>query len=361
MLGKTAVVSLAALLLLSAGCTADKKPTTPDTANSRPPAADTPVETRTFYAGPDKVTMTMMPLARTGDTVVLTAQTRVDEILAGHVGSMITSRFAYGIGLEFSGGRLIDESAGRAYNVARSPNRDCTCTHLLYVDAGQTAPLQAAFTGIPAGVTKLTVMLPNAGVFTDVPVVTAAAPVPTASAKNGLVPPLVLDTSNTSESGTLTAYIDQLNVPVSTTRTHDQVDIALSADVLFRIDSAEVTPAAAKSIAAAVADLRRAGPGPLTVTGHTDDTGTAAHNQTLSLARARAVADALDATLPSAQWPRTVAGKGETQPVAPNDSATGRRLNRRVTISYQPRTAAPGPAPSVTATATAMPATKGVQ
>jgi hypothetical protein len=48
----------------------------------------------------------------------------------------------------------------------------------------------------------------------------------------------------------------------------------------------------------------------------------------------------------------TVAGRGETEPVADNGSAAGRRQNRRVTISYQARGA---DAPATTTPADALP------
>ncbi|MGX6606578.1 OmpA family protein [Micromonosporaceae bacterium Da 78-11] len=245
--------------------------------------------------------------------------------------------------------------------MARNPRTStCVCTALLNVDVGATVPLQAAVTGIADGVTELTVMLPNAGVFTDVPVIDAAVPALAASARNGAPQPLDLATAGTSATGVLTAHSDRLDAPVSTTRTRDQVDINLAADVLFRVDSADLTPAAATSITAAVTDLRKAGPGPLTVTGHTDDDGSVEHNRSLSERRAATVAAALERTLPAAQWPRTVLGKGETAPVARNTSAAGRQLNRRVTISYRTRAATTEPA-AATSAAPTIPETKGVR
>jgi outer membrane protein OmpA-like peptidoglycan-associated protein len=64
---------------------------------------------------------------------------------------------------------------------------------------------------------------------------------------------------------------------------------------------------------------------------YTDVIGGASANQTLSDARAQAIAQALQETGVSAAqvMPR---GLGATLPVAPNDSAEGRRANRRVEI-----------------------------
>ena len=69
------------------------------------------------------------------------------------------------------------------------------------------------------------------------------------------------------------------------------------------------------------------------VMGHTDARGSAAHNQTLSQARAQAVADYLSANGVSASK-LMAKGMGETQPVADNATSDGRARNRRVEISF---------------------------
>jgi outer membrane protein OmpA-like peptidoglycan-associated protein len=67
----------------------------------------------------------------------------------------------------------------------------------------------------------------------------------------------------------------------------------------------------------------------LAVIGHTDSTGTDAVNDPLSLQHARAVRDYLVARgVPAANV--TIDGRGEHQPVASNDTPSGRAANRRV-------------------------------
>jgi len=68
------------------------------------------------------------------------------------------------------------------------------------------------------------------------------------------------------------------------------------------------------------------------VAGHTDNTGTADHNQTLSEGRAKAVVDALvkDYGIDAARL--QAKGYGATKPVAPNDTDDGRAKNRRVEL-----------------------------
>lgn len=72
----------------------------------------------------------------------------------------------------------------------------------------------------------------------------------------------------------------------------------------------------------------------VTVTGHTDDSGPASYNLTLSKRRAQAVADLLIANGVGGEA-IVVRGAGETQPVADNATAAGRAQNRRVTIEVQ--------------------------
>jgi OOP family OmpA-OmpF porin len=67
------------------------------------------------------------------------------------------------------------------------------------------------------------------------------------------------------------------------------------------------------------------------ITGHTDSFGSAAYNQKLSVRRAQSVRDYL-VSLGVDPKLLTIAGAGQTQPVADNDTAEGRAKNRRVEI-----------------------------
>src|SRR4029450_7786155 len=67
------------------------------------------------------------------------------------------------------------------------------------------------------------------------------------------------------------------------------------------------------------------------VAGYTDNVGSAAYNQRLSLARARAVrAYLIQHGVPAEQL--TALGRGESDPIAPNTSDEGRAQNRRVEL-----------------------------
>jgi OOP family OmpA-OmpF porin len=68
----------------------------------------------------------------------------------------------------------------------------------------------------------------------------------------------------------------------------------------------------------------------LSVTGHTDNVGSAPSNLDLSKRRAAAVAKVLGADFAIAADRLTPDGKGDTVPMTPNTSAEGRAMNRRV-------------------------------
>ncbi|WNY86915.1 OmpA family protein [Leclercia adecarboxylata] len=75
----------------------------------------------------------------------------------------------------------------------------------------------------------------------------------------------------------------------------------------------------------------------IVVAGHTDSTGDDKSNQALSLKRAEAVRDWMRDTGDVPEICFAVQGYGESRPVATNDTAEGRALNRRVEISLVPQ------------------------
>jgi outer membrane protein OmpA-like peptidoglycan-associated protein len=70
----------------------------------------------------------------------------------------------------------------------------------------------------------------------------------------------------------------------------------------------------------------------LTIEGHTDNTGDAAANQTLSLKRAQAIVSYLTANFGVEASRLVASGLGATKPAAPNDTPEGRQSNRRVEL-----------------------------
>lgn len=112
-----------------------------------------------------------------------------------------------------------------------------------------------------------------------------------------------------------------------------KVTITLDATVLFPKDSPALSKAADSRISDAANVLRSKKPGPVTITGYTDDLGTKEHGLILSRQRAAAVAKVLKTKLP-ASYPLKTIGMGEAHPAVPNTSEKNRRKNRRVVITY---------------------------
>jgi outer membrane protein OmpA-like peptidoglycan-associated protein len=119
----------------------------------------------------------------------------------------------------------------------------------------------------------------------------------------------------------------------------EQTTVTLAADVLFAFDRADLTPAALDRLDELASDLDELGPRTVTITGHSDGRGDPTYNLDLSKRRAEAVRAAL-AERVAGGFTFEVAGKGETEPLAPNtnpdgsDNPDGRAQNRRVTIQY---------------------------
>jgi len=114
--------------------------------------------------------------------------------------------------------------------------------------------------------------------------------------------------------------------------------ISIAASMLFGFDSAELSDDARAVIDERIETLR--GQARLTsvmrVEGHTDSTGPEQYNQMLSQRRAQAVADYIVSQAPRVnESDIEVVGKGESQPVASNDTREGRAQNRRVDIFAQ--------------------------
>jgi type VI secretion system protein ImpK len=114
----------------------------------------------------------------------------------------------------------------------------------------------------------------------------------------------------------------------------DRSVVTLHGDNVFRPGSAEVS-APVRPLIERIAAALNAVPGNVLVTGHTDDrpirSARFPSNWELSQERAANVRDLLAATVPPARL--KAEGKGDADPVAPNDSPAGRARNRRVEVT----------------------------
>ena len=116
-------------------------------------------------------------------------------------------------------------------------------------------------------------------------------------------------------------------------------DVVTLGDVLFQIDRSELNPNGLRNVQQLANYLSQNTDRQVVVEGFTDSTGTVDHNLRLSKARADSVRRALVAA--GVNPTRiTTHGFGKDYPVASNDTADSRSLNRRVEV-----TIANGPGP----------------
>lgn len=105
--------------------------------------------------------------------------------------------------------------------------------------------------------------------------------------------------------------------------------------VLFRTGQAQLLPASASDMSKLADFLKRNPERTASIEGHTDSVGNANANRLLSERRAQAVMTALVRMDVAADRLRTQ-GFGEENPIASNDHATGRQMNRRVEVVIAP-------------------------
>ena len=101
----------------------------------------------------------------------------------------------------------------------------------------------------------------------------------------------------------------------------------------FATNSTVLSTAQKNAFKKVAADMEAKGFTQLTVYGYSDQTGTKATNDKISLARATAIYDYLKALLAEKQLTVTLIGKGFKDPVASNATAKGRAANRRAVVS----------------------------
>jgi len=132
--------------------------------------------------------------------------------------------------------------------------------------------------------------------------------------------------SRTQEADALRRQLAELNAK----QTERGLVITLG-DVLFETGKADLKGAATASLGKLTEFLAQNPDRSLVIEGHTDSIGTDSYNQVLSQNRADSVKVFLLNQGVSANR-ITAYGKGESSPVASNDSSSGRQMNRRVEI-----------------------------
>lgn len=122
---------------------------------------------------------------------------------------------------------------------------------------------------------------------------------------------------------------------VQVQRVGDQIKLVMPENITFATGSSALGASAVKTLRDVAGVLAEYPDTTMTVSGHTDNTGSLALNQRLSEQRAGSVAAVLQQNGVASSRIHTV-GYGPSQPVAGNDTADGRAKNRRVEIAINP-------------------------
>jgi outer membrane protein OmpA-like peptidoglycan-associated protein len=113
------------------------------------------------------------------------------------------------------------------------------------------------------------------------------------------------------------------------------VRVTMTNQTAFETNSSSIKPGFETTMGKIADVVVRYGKTSLTVVGHTDNVGSNDYNQKLSERRAHAVAQYLEGRRVD-PIRLAVSGKGESQPIASNNSDSGRQQNRRVEIYVEP-------------------------
>jgi outer membrane protein OmpA-like peptidoglycan-associated protein len=115
-------------------------------------------------------------------------------------------------------------------------------------------------------------------------------------------------------------------------RVGEGIQVTFASGLLYDIDSDLVRVEAAENLRNLASSLGKYPKTDLLIVGHTDSTGSAAHNQGLSERRAQSASAYLLSQGVSAGRVHS-AGRGETEPISTNGTEAGRQLNRRVEVA----------------------------
>jgi len=124
---------------------------------------------------------------------------------------------------------------------------------------------------------------------------------------------------------------------VSVTRIGDNIVLNMPGNITFATNSSDINANFYPTLNSVSLVLKEYDKTVVEVTGHTDSQGSDEYNMGLSQRRANSVASYLIA---QGLMPQrfVVEGRGETQPIASNNTAEGRQANRRVEIKLSPLT-----------------------
>jgi outer membrane protein OmpA-like peptidoglycan-associated protein len=126
--------------------------------------------------------------------------------------------------------------------------------------------------------------------------------------------------------------IDETVPGAKVERVGEGIDVTFDSGLLFDFDSDRIRPDAAANLNNLASSLNKFGNSNIMIVGHTDSRGDDAYNMGLSQRRANAASAYLQSRgVPASRI--STAGRGESEPVASNDTEAGMQQNRRVEIA----------------------------
>jgi outer membrane protein OmpA-like peptidoglycan-associated protein len=325
------VLSVAALTVLGCSGTGDDPKTGSKTsANPSGKAADFPVlqsQLMTHESGPvlvqaqvlnriagDKITARFRVVNQGRQTVDMR------EALSDEKNPTGSGFFAHGLA-------LLDAAADKAYYPLRTADGDCLCSELGDLAAGQSLEIYAVFPALPAELSKVTVQVPHTAPMVDLPIGKGdVAPVPGQQpdiGKLSLGQPIIRPIVSKADG-----------VELSEDEIAGDKRVRLSADVLFALNKADLSPRAQALLQNLARQIDQSPGATVKIDGYTDNTGNDAINQPLSERRAQAVETRLKSLVTKTGLTYQSAGHGSADPVESNDTDEGRRRNRRVAVTF---------------------------
>lgn len=123
--------------------------------------------------------------------------------------------------------------------------------------------------------------------------------------------------------------------PVTVIRRGEDIILRMPSDITFAVNRAELAPTFLPVLEKVSNIVAKYSNTTVHVTGHADSTGENAYNQMLSERRAQSVGSYF-ASRGIGTSRLFLDGKGESAPIASNDTEEGRAANRRVEIALEP-------------------------
>lgn len=326
--------ALAAVIFLSSGCVV---------SSDSPPEEETEGAPSSSEASPTEETSTSDPIASSVTTSTsLGADLQVDiyalerlenDLLRLRLGVTNNSSDSFDIGFGLSDTEnhrsassisLIDDVNQQRYLSYNQGNGKCFCSSLdEAIAGGNTENLWVIYPEPPGDLEKATITTPLTPPLLDVPISSSSGSVE----NTNLEDPQILDLTNISDS----LEDDQ----TGRTESSDEVSIILSSDVLFDINSSDLSADAQDILEQVSQEIDDATSSEVSIDGHADNTGDDSINLPLSKERAESVESALNALITREGLTFEVEGHGSADPIADNETEEGRERNRRVSVTFE--------------------------